>query len=88
VAEWVPTGASSRRGHVPVSVNRILCTWIVLVQGLLWSGLLLRVHQAGWHPYWATAVLGAVQLYMLAPLVTPGKGIGRRPHDESAEVAA
>jgi len=88
VAEWVPTGASSRRGHVPVSVNRILCTWIVLVQGLLWSGLLLDVHEAGWHPYWATAVLGAVQLYMLAPLVTPGKGIWRHPHDESAEVAA
>ncbi len=59
-------------------VNRILCTWIVLVQVLLWSGLALRVHEFGWHPYWATELLAGVQLYMLAPLLTPGKGIWRR----------
>ena len=77
VAEWVPTGASDRKGQVPVMVNRILCTWIVLVQGLLWSGLALRVHEFGWHPYWATAVLASVQLFMLAPLLTPNKGVWR-----------
>ena len=88
VAEWVPTGASSRKGRVPVMVNRILLTWIVLVQGLLWSGLALRMHEFGWHPYWATALLAAVQLYMLAPLLTPGKGIWRRAQEEPAEVAA
>ena len=88
VAEWVPTGASSRGGQVPIAVNRILCGWIVLIQGLLWSGLVLCVLQSGWHPYWATAVLGAVQLYMLAPLLTPGKGIWRHPHDKPEEAAA
>ena len=87
VAEWVPTGASSRKGRVPVMVNRILLTWIVLVQGLLWSGLALRMHEYGWHPYWATALLVAVQLYMLAPLLTPGKGIWRRAQEEPAVVA-
>ena len=81
VAEWVPTGASPDDGHVPVAVNRILCTWIALVQVLLWSGLALRVHQYGWHPYWATEVLASVQLYLLAPLMTPSKGVwrGRQP---------
>jgi cellulose synthase (UDP-forming) len=90
VAEWVPTGASSRGGQVPVMVNRILCTWIVLVQGLLWSGLMLRVAEFGWHPYWATALLAGVQLYMLAPLMTPSKGIWSNTQDEeaAAEVAA
>ena len=78
VAEWVPTGASPDRGQVPVMVNRILCSWIVLVQGLLWSGLALRVHQYGWRPYWATELLACVQLYMMAPLITPSKGIRRR----------
>jgi cellulose synthase (UDP-forming) len=38
VAEWVPTGASPDRGQVPVTVNRILCVWITVVQVLLWSG--------------------------------------------------
>ena len=66
------------QGQVPVTVNRILCTWIVLVQALLWSGLALRVHEYGWHQYWATEILAGVQLYMLAPLMTPGKGVWRR----------
>ena len=78
VAEWVPTGASPDRGQVPVVVNRILCTWIVAVQALLWSGLALRVHQYGWHQYWATEILGGVQLYMVAPLMTPAKGAWKR----------
>ena len=86
VAEWVPTGASPYGGQVPVKVNRILCTWIVLVQVLLWSGLALRVHQYGWRSYWATEVLGGVQLYMLAPLITPSKGVWR-PRSKSAEIA-
>ena len=87
VAEWVPTGASSRKGQVPRTVNWILCTWIVLVQGLLWSGLALRMHEYGWHAYWATALLAAVQLYMLAPLLTPSKGVWRRTQEGPAEVA-
>lgn len=88
VAEWVPTGNSPDGGRVPVTVNRILCTWIVLVQALLWSGLALRVHQYGWRPYWATEVLVGVQLYMLAPLLTPSKGVWRRTRSEAMEVAA
>jgi cellulose synthase (UDP-forming) len=78
IAEWVPTGASPDQGQVPVVVNRILCSWIVIVQVLLWSGLAVRVHEFGWQRYWATEVLGGVQLYMLAPLITPSKGVSRR----------
>jgi cellulose synthase (UDP-forming) len=88
VAEWVPTGASPDRGQVPTMVNRILCTWIVLVQLFLWSGLALRVREYGWHPYWATEILAGVQLYMLAPLLTPSKGAWKRHRDEAAEVSA
>ena len=87
VAEWVPTGASPDDGQVPVTVNRILCTWIVFVQVLLWSGLALRVHQYGWHLYWATEVLAGVQLYLVAPLLTPSKGVWRRRQADAAEVA-
>jgi cellulose synthase (UDP-forming) len=82
VAEWVPTGASPDGGQVPIMVNRILCTWIVAVLLLLWSGLAMRVHQFGWHQYWATEVLGGVQLYMLVPLLTPSKGVWRRAQPE------
>jgi cellulose synthase (UDP-forming) len=88
VAEWVPTGASPDSGQVPVMVNRILCTWIVLVQVLLWSGLALRVYEFGWHSYWATGLLAGVQLYMLAPLMTPSKGIWRDAQTKAAEAAA
>jgi hypothetical protein len=59
-------------------VNRILCSWIAVVQVLLWTGLALRVHEYGWHLYWATEVLASVQLYMMAPLITPSKGVWRR----------
>jgi cellulose synthase (UDP-forming) len=86
VAEWVPTGASPDGGQVPVTVNRILCTWIVAVQVLLWSGLALRVHEFGWHPYWATEILAGTQLYMMAPLITPSKGVWKRTQPK--EVAA
>ena len=78
LAEWVPTGASPRAGRVPVIVNRILCTWIVLVEVLFWVGLALRVHELGWKPFWATELLGGVQLYMLLPLLMPGKGVWDR----------
>jgi cellulose synthase (UDP-forming) len=87
IAEWVPTGASPYGGRVPVKVNRILCAWIVLVQALLWSGLALRLHQYGWRPYWVTEVLGGVQLYMLAPLITPSKGVWR-PRSKATEITA
>ena len=85
VAEWVPTGASPDGGQVPVMVNRILCTWIVVVQGLLWSGLALRVHQYGWHPYWATEVLAGTQLYLMAPLLARSKGVWRQAQPEEAQ---
>jgi cellulose synthase (UDP-forming) len=85
VAEWVPTGASPYGGQVPVVVNRILCTWIVIVQVSLWLGLALRVHQYGWHQYWATEVLGGVQLYMMAPLLTRSKGVWRVAQPKEVE---
>jgi cellulose synthase (UDP-forming) len=78
VAEWVPTGAAKEKGQVPTAVNRILVTWIIVVQALIWSALVYRVHEYGWHRYWATLALACLQLYMLAPLLTPGKGVGRR----------
>jgi hypothetical protein len=40
------------------------------------------VHQYGWRPYWVTEVLAGVQLYMMAPLITPGKGSWRRTAKE------
>jgi cellulose synthase (UDP-forming) len=86
VAEWVPTGASPDGGQVPVVVNRILCSWVAIFLALLWTGLALRVHQYGWRPYWATEVLGGVQLYMLAPLLTPSKGVWKRA--KTTEIAA
>jgi cellulose synthase (UDP-forming) len=88
VAEWVPTGASPRAGRVPAVVNRILCTWIVAVEVLFWAGLAVRVHQLGWRPFWATEILGGVQLYMLAPLLTPGKGVWNRGYASLAQGAA
>ena len=70
VADWVPTGASRGQDPVPLAVSRILRTWIVVVQGLLWASLVLRIHEFGWRPYWATLALTAYQLFMLAPLMT------------------
>jgi cellulose synthase (UDP-forming) len=69
VADWVPTGASHGQDLVPRMVSRILLTWIVTEQVLLWSSLALRLHEFGWRPYWATLVLSAYQLFMLAPLL-------------------
>ena len=69
VAEWVPTGASRGKDLVPTAVSRILRTWIVTEQALLWSSLALRLHEFGWQPYWATLTLSAYQLFMLAPLM-------------------
>jgi cellulose synthase (UDP-forming) len=88
VADWIPTGASASGGPVPAAVNRILCTWTVLVEILFWSGLALRVHQAGWHRFWVTELLGCVQLYMLAPLITRGKGVWRRALPRETEFAS
>jgi cellulose synthase (UDP-forming) len=95
VEEWVPTGMSKKgasagktkkKTDVPTRVNRILCIWIVVVQGLLWSGVALRVHTYGAGPYWATIVLGIYQFYMLAPMLLPSKGLReRRPKGRKPE---
>ncbi len=82
VAEWVPTGASADKDLVPRMVSRIVRTWIVAEQTLLWLPLVLRMHEFGWRPYWATAALGALQLYMVAPLMTRGMGVRQ---DDGAE---
>lgn len=83
VAEWVPTGASQGKDLVPTVVGRILRTWIVAEQTLLWSSLALRAHEFGWRPYWATLSLGLYQLYLLAPLMTC-----MRERDPAAAAAA
>ena len=69
VADWVPTGASRGEDRVPTVVGRILLTWVVTVQTLLWSSLALRIPEFGWRPYWATFALTAYQLFLLAPLM-------------------
>jgi cellulose synthase (UDP-forming) len=69
VAEWVPTGTSHGKDQVPRTVSRILRTWIVVEQTLLWSILEWRLHEYGWRPYWATLALSSYQLFMLAPLL-------------------
>jgi cellulose synthase (UDP-forming) len=85
VEEWVPTGlsrrvpgAGARKLDVPAKINRILVIWIVVEQTLLWTGIVLRWREGGLVPYWATAALAAVQLVLLAPLLTPGKGLRER----------
>jgi cellulose synthase (UDP-forming) len=81
VQEWVPTGAAGRakkamkRKGAPERVSRLLRTWIVVVQVLLWGGLALRLPEFGIGPLWTTALLAAVQLYMVVPLLTPSYGI-------------
>jgi cellulose synthase (UDP-forming) len=57
------------------------------VQLFLWSGLALRVHEYGWHAYWATEVLAGVQFYLLAPLLIRSKGVWNRS-EKALEVAA
>jgi cellulose synthase (UDP-forming) len=86
IAEWVPTGASRGQDPVPLAVSRILRTWIVTVQVLLWASLVLRIDEFGWRPYWATLVLTAYQLFMLAPLMTCMRE--RRPAASAAAAAA
>ena len=96
VEEWVPTGMSRQGGAaraakaqdtlgVPTIVNRVLRTWIVVVQGLLWIGLAIRVPEYGLGPYWATAALGLIQLYLLAPLLTRGHGLRTKPRRPEAD---
>jgi cellulose synthase (UDP-forming) len=80
VQEWVPTGAArkaskERKKGAPERVSRLLRTWIVVVQVLLWGGLAKRFPEYGIGPLWTTALLGAVQLYMVFPLLLPSYGI-------------
>ncbi|MFU8871168.1 glycosyltransferase family 2 protein [Micromonospora sp. SL4-19] len=80
VQEWVPTGAAGRtpkakKKGAPERVSRLIRSWIVAVQVLLWAGLALRFPQYGIGPLWTTALLAGVQLYMVAPLLTPSYGV-------------
>ncbi|MDG4829538.1 glycosyltransferase family 2 protein [Solwaraspora sp. WMMD1047] len=80
VQEWVPTGAVTKKAPkakkgAPERVSRVLRTWIVGVQVLIWGGLALRFPEYGIGPLWTTALLAAVQLYFVAPLLTPTYGI-------------
>jgi hypothetical protein len=90
VQEWVPTGAArkapaGRKKGAPERVSRLLRTWIVVVQVLLWGGLATRFPEYGIGPLWTTAFLGAVQLFMVFPLLLPSYGIrARKPPPCSA----
>ncbi|WP_170215938.1 glycosyltransferase family 2 protein [Asanoa ferruginea] len=89
VQEWVPTGAvtkaaKTKKKGAPERVSRLLRTWVIVVQVLLWSGLALRLPEYGIGTLWATALLAAVQLYMVAPLLLPSYGI--RPSTPPLEV--
>jgi cellulose synthase (UDP-forming) len=79
-------------GGAPRRVSRLLRTWIVLVQALLWGGLATRLPEYGFGPLWTTAVLAAVQLYMVMPLLAPSYGIRHarppRPASPPAPVAS
>ena len=97
VEEWVPTGMSKKGGgatkvkkktDVPGRVNRILRIWIVVVQSLLWTGVLIRVHSYGVGPYWATIALGVYQFYMLGPMLLPSKGLKERRRKSRPEPPA
>jgi cellulose synthase (UDP-forming) len=71
VQSWVPTGAAKtvkREGlSTPVKVSILLRTWIVIVQTLLWGGILRDIRHH--HPlaFIPSIVLGIFQLYMLGP---------------------
>jgi cellulose synthase (UDP-forming) len=93
IEDWVPTGQSRtssesgsgsgeritrRSAGVPAKVDRILRTWLLIEQALLWGGLIFRGVQGDPVPFWATAALALLQLYFLAPLLLPGKGLRER----------
>jgi cellulose synthase (UDP-forming) len=73
VQAWVPTGAARTvgRGSVPERAARLGRTWLVLVQAALWVGLARHLHSGAANPWslWPAVVLGAFQLYLLAPLL-------------------
>jgi hypothetical protein len=50
---------------------------------MLWVPLLVRIHEFGWRPYWATVAVVSLQLYMVAPLMTRDMGIGSGGDAES-----
>ncbi len=91
VEEWVPTGMSRKGaparvgGHAdtPTKVDRILRTWILVEQALMWPILVLRVSQDGLRSYWAPIALAALQFYLLAPLLTRRKGL----HDRNMSIS-
>lgn len=70
VSAWVPSGAAKKKTGVPQTVKRIMVSWIILTQSLLWIGLSINVPEYGWYTYWPTILLGGVQMFMLAPLIT------------------
>lgn len=95
VEEWVPTGMSRKtsakpvreRAGVPSKINRILLVWILGVQILLWGGVAIRFEGLGLIHLWPTILLGGLQLYLLAPLLTAGKGLREGAAAPSAPLA-
>jgi len=90
VAAWVPTGAATRqasRGRsTPRKVALVLRVWIVVVQVLLWAGVaraFLAYPVSVWG-YVPAALLGLIQLYMLAPFLVR---LDPRPSVRPAPVA-
>ena len=76
VQNWVPTGATGSvrtrrpRSGVPQRVAWMARTWLLVTQLLLWVGLERHISLAP-NPWlvWPALTLGALQLWMLLPLV-------------------
>ncbi len=65
LVEWVPTGASPRAGRVPRDGGTESCaSGSCSSRSSFWSGLRAPRARAplGWRPFWATELLGGVQL--------------------------
>ncbi len=72
-AFWVPSGANSKTARTKLA-GRIVRTWYVVTQSLIWTAIIRDVPVYGWHNYWPAVVLSIFQTIVLFPLILPGYG--------------
>ena len=82
--DWVATGASTGRSTpIAVTVGRVMKTWVLATQVLIWFGLVQGVRSYGFASFWAMIALAVVASWIQVPLLFVRTGTTRAERQAS-----
>ncbi len=72
-AAWVSTGSASKGASLSTRITRLLVIWLVTIEVIIIGGVTRGIAQYGWERFWLSAILTALALTIIVPILRPLK---------------